>query len=552
MTATISTATTDLDEALGDPFCPANPHGATAILAADERAERAVATYELLSDHGLQRMFVPAELGGDLVAIPSLVHALAPVFGRDMGLGLGFGVTTLMAALNVWHSGDDRQRHQVADQVLTGGPLSVAYHELDHGNDMAANEVRADAAIGGYRLSGRKEVINNADRASTAVVFARTSDRPGRSHSLFLVDLDNVRRLDRFRTTALRTAHLGGLEFTDHPVPAEDRIGADGHGIEIALKSFQVSRVVMAGAGLGPVDIALHLAASFAGQRVVYGRRVDQIPHARTNLAIAQSLLLAVEAAVIAAAMGLHTAPRHAGAQAASVKYAAPLLLEYAMEHLAVVLGARFYLRTGPFALFGKHYRDLAPVGIGHAGSTSCLLALLPQVRHLLQAVPAATLPAWTDRLPRLDFSQLVLRSGAPDPIVSWTPAATPLPAAAGAGDLIEEQARTLERLRSAAEAMPASALGVTAPPAAFDVTEQFTKRFVIGAALAARESDRTEFADAWVRIAIAAVTAHRRGRAVVDPDDVDVVMQRIDRHVTSSRSLLLDGHNVPRSIPAL
>ncbi|MGC7323270.1 acyl-CoA dehydrogenase family protein, partial [Mycobacteroides abscessus subsp. massiliense] len=92
-------------------------------------------------------------------------------------------------------------------------PLSVAYHELDHGNDMAANEVRAVATAGGYRLSGRKEVINNASRASAAVVFARTSDRPGRSHSLFLADLDNVRRLDRFRTTALRTAQLGGLDF---------------------------------------------------------------------------------------------------------------------------------------------------------------------------------------------------------------------------------------------------------------------------------------------------------------------------------------------------
>ncbi|MGC7322488.1 acyl-CoA dehydrogenase, partial [Mycobacteroides abscessus subsp. massiliense] len=125
------------------------------------------------------------------------------------------------------------------------------------------------------------------------------------------------------------------------------------------------------------------------------------------------------------------------------------------------------------------HYRDLAPVGIGHAGSTSCLLALLPQVRHLLQPGPAAALPAPGAQLPRLDFSELVLRSGAPDPIVSWTPAATPL-TAPGAGDLIEEQARTLERLRGAAERIPASALGVTAPPAAFDLAEQFTKRFVV------------------------------------------------------------------------
>lgn len=69
MTTAISTTATDLDVALGDPFCPANPHGATAILAADERAERALATYQLLADLGLQRMFVPIELGGDLVDI---------------------------------------------------------------------------------------------------------------------------------------------------------------------------------------------------------------------------------------------------------------------------------------------------------------------------------------------------------------------------------------------------------------------------------------------------------------------------------------------------
>ncbi|EOM77242.1 acyl-CoA dehydrogenase [Rhodococcus rhodnii] len=544
-----------LDEALGDPFDAGNPFGMDAILAADAAGVPLASAHALLRDLGVQRLFVPTELGGALDSVPDLIAALQPVFARDAGLGLGFGVTTLMAALNVWHSGDDELRRRVAGVVLAGHPVSVAYHELDHGNDLASNDLRADRTASGYALTGRKEVVNNAARAAAAVVFARTSEKPGRSHSLFYVDLDEAAstatRLDRFRTTALDSVQLGGFAFDAHPVAESALIGAEGKGIEIALKSFQVSRVVMASAGLGPVDLALHTTASFARQRVVFGRPVDEIAHARTNLAIAQSLLLAVEAAVDEAAASLHTAPEAAGARAAAVKYAAPLLLESAMEHLAVVLGARFYLRTGPFAVFGKHYRDLAPVGIGHAGSTSCLLSLLPQIRQLLREDAGTPVAARPDDLGHLDLSRLSLRTGSPDPVISAIPHASPLTGPEGA-DPAAEAAERLDRLRAAAAALPASALGVAAPAEAFDVAHEYAITFVAGAALAARERDRSPFADAWVRIALAAVHNHRRARPAVAPADVAVVADRIGRHLDDGRSLLRDGRPVCRSMPAL
>ncbi|SLE10746.1 Putative acyl-CoA dehydrogenase [Mycobacteroides abscessus subsp. bolletii] len=542
------TTTIRLDEALGDPFCPRNPHGADAILYSDECAQLPLATYELLTSLGLQRLFVPPNLAD----IPSLIRTLTPVFARDMGLGLSIVVSTLTAALPVWHSGDGHQRRRLSELILTGEHITIASHQINCESNVTVNEVCAVAAPGGYRLSGRNELVNNAGLASTAIVLARTSDHPEIRHSMFLADLSNTRRLGRLRTTALRTTEFSGLEFTDHPVRDTDLIGAEGQATDIALKCFQVSRIVLAGAGLGPVDLAVHLAACFARQRVLYGRRVDQIPHARMNLAIAQSLLLAVETAVMGAAASLHTSQQHAEAQAAAVHYIAPLLLEYAMEHLAVILGARFYLRTGPFALFGKHYRDLAPMGISHASSVSSLLELLPKSRGLLRKVQTATQPTTTPtRLPELDLSRLMLHSGAPDPIVAWIPQATPL-LDAQAKDVAEDEARSLERLRTGAEMLSATDIGATASPAAFDIAEQFTKRFVVGTALATRESNRNEFTDAWVRIAIAAINAHGRSFPTVDQGDVDVVMHQISDRLTSSRSFLLEGHGVSRSIPHL
>ncbi|GBG35999.1 acyl-CoA dehydrogenase family protein [Mycobacterium montefiorense] len=558
--ATVATDAT-IEEALGDPFCPTNPHGVEALLTADSQGLPPDATYSLLNEIGLQRIFVPTQLGGSFSDVLTVLRTLQPVFARDAGLGLGYGVTSLMAGLNVWHSGSAIQQRELADRLLASQSVSVAYHELDHGNDFSSNSLQTAPDPCGYRLHGRKEVINNAGRASSAVVFARTSDTPGRSHSLFLVDLGNAdapemttaRRLPRFRTMALCGAQLAGLEFEGHPVTTQDRIGAEGHGIEIALKSFQVSRVLMAGAALGPVDISLHMTAAFASQRIVYERRVAEIPHARTNLAIAQSLLLAVDAAVSAAAVCLHTAPEYASSQAAAVKYAAPILLESAMEHLAVVLGARFYLRTGPFALFGKHYRDLAPLGIGHAGSTSCLLSLLPQIRQLLREnVDTATRTAASSTLPPLDYSRLSLRTGSPDPIVTQIPHAAQLPHGHSQNDAVADTIDALARLRNGVAALPASSLGVTASPDAFDAAARYAKIFVAGAALAARERSRTEFSDAWVRIALSAIHAHGRRRPALDPTDVDVVMHRIERNTAGGRSLLLDEYAVQRSVPAL
>lgn len=224
-----------LDALLGDPADPGNPLGDAAFLAADELGDASHAGRAALVAAGLGAAFVPREFGGDLRELDGLGRLLRPLFARDAALALGLGGINLIASAPVWTAGSGAQRKQLADVLLRGGQCAGAYTELDTGHDLVRSRVRAAAASAdpadGFLLSGRKEVINNVSRAHTVTVLARTGDASGsREHSLFLLDMDAVRRdrlafLPRFRTSGLRAMYLSGVDFRDTPVPADAMIG---------------------------------------------------------------------------------------------------------------------------------------------------------------------------------------------------------------------------------------------------------------------------------------------------------------------------------------
>ncbi|MGI3203474.1 acyl-CoA dehydrogenase family protein [Streptomyces sp. GLT-R25] len=338
------------------------------------------------------------ELGGRLTHLDGLVRVMREVFRRDVGLGLGHGITSFMAAVNVWTAGSPEQQRHLADLLLDGGRASVAYHELAHGNDFLRNEFTARPAAGGYLLEGVKQVINNADRAGAWVLFARTGDGPGsRSHSVLLagpddVPADRVQRLARYRTSGVRGCRLTGLAFHGCPLPASALVGAEGRGGEVALRSFQVTRSALPGMAIGTVDTCLRSVLRFALDRRLYRRRVFELPHAAAVLTAAFADLLLCDSLSLAATRTVQLRPEQASVTAAAVKYLVPRLLSRTVRDLSVVLGARFYLREGEHAVFGKHLRDLPVLSLGHAGPTACLATLIPQLRRLA-TVPSTGAP---------------------------------------------------------------------------------------------------------------------------------------------------------------
>ena len=422
----------ELEGRFGDPWDPANPVSHAAVLAADERNEMSAEGERLLDDYGLNAEFVPVEYGGRFSRLDRLIQVMRTVFRHDPCLGLGYGASSFIAAVNVWTSGDQAQCRHLADLLLAHRKVASVYHELAHGNDFASAEMSAwPGPAGGLVLNGHKEVITNVRRADALVIFARTSaDAGSRSHSQLFVDAtdlpkDRVRHLPRFGSSGMRGVQLGGIEFTDCPIDDGAVLGSLGLGMETALRSFQLTRTALPAMATGILDTGLRVTMRFAEERRLYGRPVADIPQVRAVLADAFTDLLICDSLSTVVARSVHLLPEETILHASVAKYLIATRLMAAMRRLSQILGSRFYIREGPYAIFQKLFRDLAPAGFGHAARVACLGTVLPQLPRLARrswphpGEPVTGVFHLDGPLPPLPFGELAARSDGRDSLAA-------------------------------------------------------------------------------------------------------------------------------------
>ncbi|MDH6580233.1 acyl-CoA dehydrogenase [Kitasatospora sp. MAP5-34] len=478
-----------LETRFGDPDDPDNPVGFAAFLRADERGELLPAGRSLLDTYQLGAEFVPAAHGGRLRQADELAQTLRPVFRRDAALGLGHGAIKLIASATVWSTASTDHQRWLAQVLLRGGQAAGAYTELASGHDLTRSTVRATRDGTQYRLTGSKEVINNVNRADSVTLLARTGDGSGsRDHSLLLLDMSTVRRdrlrfLPRFRTAGLRAVHLGGVEFLDCPVPASAVVGELGGALETVLRAFQVTKATLTAATVGCFDTQLRMVTRFALERRLYHRSVAELPHVRSVLANAYADLLISDCLSSTVCRALHVLPGQTAVYAPATKYLVPLLIQESVDQLATVLGARSFLREGPYGIFQKHLRDLPVASLAHSGATVCQATVIPQLPRLArrswlsgqQPAPASLFRLGAP-LPELDFRRLEIAAGAEDSLLAVLPdAAAELRADPELGPLSARLVTELAALKASCTALAPRNRTPLAEPIGFELAERYS-----------------------------------------------------------------------------
>jgi len=177
-----------LDRRLGDPGDPGRLFSYARCGALDDREEFPVEICRELDLLGLPGHYVPAEYGGALESYEQALQLMRAVARRDVTVAVAHG-KTFLGAVSVWVGGSREQAGRLAAQVLDGTVVSWGLTERDHGSDLLAGEVVAVPTADGYRVSGEKWLINNANRGRLVCLLARTGEAgDARGFSLLLID----------------------------------------------------------------------------------------------------------------------------------------------------------------------------------------------------------------------------------------------------------------------------------------------------------------------------------------------------------------------------
>ena len=236
---------------------------------------------------GWVRMQYPERYGGDgadAISCGILVEEMARVCASS-------ALTALISKLCVtpviaWGSEDLRSRY--VDRIASGQwQGSYCLSEPDAGSDVAAMKTTARRDGDQYVLNGTKSWITNAGVSDLYTVFAKTDPDGGtRGISCFVVERDWGVEFGRLESKmGMRGSPTGEVIFRDVAVPAANRVGAEGEGFSLAMRTLDRSRPIIGAQAVGIAQGAVDYAARYVGERHQFGKPIGDFQGLRFMLA---------------------------------------------------------------------------------------------------------------------------------------------------------------------------------------------------------------------------------------------------------------------------
>jgi acyl-CoA dehydrogenase len=236
---------------------------------------------------------------GEEVRVALELGGTTPAFRSTFGTNVGIGSQGLVMA------GTDAQKAQWLPRIATGEIVtSFALTEPGAGSDGASVQTKAVREGDTYRLSGSKRYITNADKASLFTVMARTGGPGAGGVSAFLVpaDLPGLSIGKPERKMGQQGAHVCDVVFDDVPVPAANRLGAEGEGFKIAMRVLDRGRLHIAAVCVGVAERLIADCVAYASERKQFGRPIAEFQLIQAMIADSKTETLAAKALVLDAA----------------------------------------------------------------------------------------------------------------------------------------------------------------------------------------------------------------------------------------------------------
>jgi len=232
---------------------------------------------EAFGKQGLLSIILPEEYGGtngDITSFCLVIEEIAKVSGSSSLLILAQGVGTMPVLIG----GDLSQQERFFSRISEANGLTAfAWAETEAGLDTDSIKTKAQRQGENYVISGRKSFVTNGSVASLYSVFALTDTGQGSQRvSAFVVEkgTSGLSFGKKREKVGMRGSMTTDLILENCRVPRENRLGEEGDGWKIALRTLLVSRLAVGAQAVGIAQGALDFAIHYAKERTQFGKPI--------------------------------------------------------------------------------------------------------------------------------------------------------------------------------------------------------------------------------------------------------------------------------------
>ncbi|MCB9484635.1 MAG: acyl-CoA dehydrogenase family protein [Dehalococcoidia bacterium] len=318
----------------------------------DESGEFPVEFATAMAEGGWLGIAMPEQYGGSGLGVADaaiLMHTVAKS-GGAMSAASAIHIN-IFGPNPIVVFGNEEQRQRWLPPLIRGETRTCfGVTEPTAGLDTSSIQTRAVRDGDQYIVNGQKIWTSTAQEADKILLLARTTpreqcERPFDGISLFFTNLDRefvqIREIQKMGRHAVDSNEVF---FDNMPVPVEDRIGEEGKGFQYLLHGLNPERVLVASEAIGIGEEALSRAASYARDRVVFGRPIGQNQGIQHPLAESWAELQAAWLMTMRAAW-LYDQDLPCGPEANGAKYLAAEAGKRACERAMITHGGLGYAK---------------------------------------------------------------------------------------------------------------------------------------------------------------------------------------------------------------
>jgi alkylation response protein AidB-like acyl-CoA dehydrogenase len=261
-----------------------------------------------MAELGLLGLNVPEEYGGagaDNVAYSMAIEEISRV---SASLAITMSVNCSVCCFPIYTFGNEEQKRKYLVPCAKGEMLGgFALTEPNAGSDATAQKTSAVRKGDHYIINGTKNWVTNGQEASILILQAMTDPGAG-SHGIssFIVETKwpGVRIGRNEPKMGLDGSVTNQVIFEDVEVPVANRLGDEGIGFKIAMKSLDGGRIGVASQAIGIAQGAYEASLKYARERTAFDQKLAEFQAIQFMLAdmameIEAARLLTHQAAVL-------------------------------------------------------------------------------------------------------------------------------------------------------------------------------------------------------------------------------------------------------------